>query len=125
MHWVSQTLSFLLTQEYSTKYIESIQLLQEVHAVFFISILFISIIRLKYGKNKHNLSITKAQILPKDQLKNEQNQAWAYKTLVVIVGIWKITFLSTTSGKKMNHPGTKLQKRSLVVLTFKHHFSIF
>ena len=32
------------------------------------------------------------QILPKDQLKNEQNQAWAYKTLVVIVGIWKITF---------------------------------
>ena len=54
---------------------------------FFISILFISIIRLKYEKNKHNLSITKGQILPKDQLKNEQNQALAYKTSVVIVGI--------------------------------------
>ena len=45
-----------------------------LHTVFFTSILFISILRLKYGKNKHNLSITKAQILPKDQLKNEQNQ---------------------------------------------------
>ena len=71
-----------------------------LHAVFFISILFISIIRLKSGKNKHNLSITKGQILPQDELKNKQNQAWANKTLVVIVGIWKITFLSTTSGRK-------------------------
>ena len=44
-----------------------------IHAVFFTSILFISIIRLKYGKNKHNLSITKAQILAQDELKNEQN----------------------------------------------------
>ena len=68
-----------------------------IHAVFFTSILFISIIRLKSGKNKHNLSITKAQILPQDEQKNEQNRAWAYKTIVVIVGIWKITFLSTTS----------------------------
>ena len=66
-----------------------------LHAVFFTSILFISILSFKYEKNKHNLSITKAQILPKDQLKNEQNQAWAYYTLVVIVGIWKINFLST------------------------------
>ena len=51
-----------------------------LHAFFFISILFISIIRLKSGKNKHNLSITKAQILPEDELKNEEKPAWAYKT---------------------------------------------
>ena len=43
-----------------------------------------------------------------DEQKNEQNRAWAYKTIVVIVDIWKITFLSTTSGKKINDPGTKL-----------------
>ena len=43
--------------------------------IFFISILFISIIRLRSGKNKHNLSITKAQILPHDDLKNEENQS--------------------------------------------------
>ena len=42
---------------------------------FFISILFISIIRLRSGKNKHNLSITKAQILPQDELKKEENQS--------------------------------------------------
>ena len=44
-----------------------------LHVVFFISILFKSIIRLKPGKNKQNLSITKAQILPQDELKNGKN----------------------------------------------------
>ena len=34
---------------------------------------FISIIRLKSVENKHNLSITKAQILPQDELKNGEN----------------------------------------------------
>ena len=42
---------------------------------FFLSILFISVIRLKSVENKHNLSITKAQILPQDKLKNGENQA--------------------------------------------------
>ena len=32
-------------------------------------------IRLRSGKNKHNLSITKAQILPHDELKIEENQS--------------------------------------------------
>ena len=53
----------------------SIQLAKTLHAFFFISILFISIIRLRSGKNKHNLSITKAQILPHDELKIEENQS--------------------------------------------------
>ena len=57
---------------------------------------FISIIRFKSVENKHNLSITKAQILPQDELKNGENQVWARKTLVVIAGSWKITFLNTT-----------------------------
>ena len=63
---------------------------------FFTRILFIRITRLKSGKNKNNLGITKAHILQEDELKNEENRAWAYKTLVVIVGIWKITFLNST-----------------------------
>ena len=42
---------------------------------FFISIIFISITRLKSVENKHKLSITKAQILPQDELKNGDNQA--------------------------------------------------
>ena len=41
---------------------------------FFINILFISIIRLKSVEIKHNLSITKTQILPQDELKNGENQ---------------------------------------------------
>ena len=44
----------------------------KIHAFFFISILFISIIRLKSGKNKHNLSITKAQFLPQGELKMKE-----------------------------------------------------
>ena len=64
--------------------------------LFFISILFISIIRLKSVENKHNLSITKDQILPQDELKNGENYAWACKPIVVTVGMWKITFLNTT-----------------------------
>ena len=36
----------------------------EIHAIFFIRILFIRIIRLRSGKNKNNLRIIKAQILP-------------------------------------------------------------
>ena len=55
--------------------------------LFFIRILFIRITRLKSGKNKNNLRITKAQILQKDELKNEENWTRAYKTLGVIVGI--------------------------------------
>ena len=42
---------------------------------FFISFLFISIIRLKSGRNQHNLSNTKDQILPQDEQKNGENQA--------------------------------------------------
>ena len=37
-----------------------------------ISILFISTLRLKSGKNKNNLSITKAHILPQDEVKNKK-----------------------------------------------------
>ena len=37
---------------------------EEIHALFFIRILFIRIIRLRSGKNKNNLRIIKAQILP-------------------------------------------------------------
>ena len=36
---------------------------------------------------------TKAQILPQDDLKKE-NQAWAYKNLLVIVGMREFTFLN-------------------------------
>ena len=39
-------------------------LLYAVHAFFFIRILFIRIIRLRSEKNKNNLRIIKAQILP-------------------------------------------------------------
>ena len=46
-----------------------------IHVFFYISILFISIIRLKSEENKHNSSITKAQILPQDKLKHGENQA--------------------------------------------------
>ena len=46
-----------------------------IHALFFIRILFIRIIRLRSGKNKNNLRIIKAQILPKDELKSKENQA--------------------------------------------------
>ena len=42
------------------------------------------------------LSITKALILPQDEVKNEENLAWGYKTLIIIVGIQKITVLNTT-----------------------------
>ena len=49
--------------------------LYDRYTLFFISILFISIIRLKSVENKHNLSITKAQILPQDELKNGENHA--------------------------------------------------
>ena len=37
---------------------------------FFISIIFISISRLKSVEYKHNLSITKGQILPQNKIKN-------------------------------------------------------
>jgi len=47
----------------------------QINAFFFISILFISIIRLESGKNKHNLSITKAQVLAHDEGKNEEYQS--------------------------------------------------
>ena len=41
----------------------------------FIRIIFIRIIRLRSGKNKNNLRIIKAQILPKDKLKSKENRA--------------------------------------------------
>ena len=42
------------------------------------------------------LSITKVHILPQDEVKNEENLAWGIKTLIIIVGIRKITVLNTT-----------------------------
>ena len=47
----------------------------DIHALFFIRIIFIRIIRLRSGKNKNNLRIIKAQILPKDELKSKENRA--------------------------------------------------
>ena len=49
--------------------------IREIHALFFIRILFIRIIRLRSGKNKNNLRIIKAQILPKDEVKSKENRA--------------------------------------------------
>ena len=65
-----------------------------------------------WKKNKNNLRITKAQILPKDELKNGENRVWACKILVVIAGIWKITFLNSMEGQKLNQPDSNYKKVS-------------
>ena len=53
-----------------------------LHAFFLIKILFTRITRLKSGKNKINLRITKAQILPKDELTSWAELCQAQRCLV-------------------------------------------
>ena len=62
-----------------------------LHALFFIRIIFIRIIRLRSGKNKNNLRIIKAQILPTDELK------------------------SNKTGPELKETGSNHKKRSFVV----------
>ena len=52
---------------------------------FFISILFISIIRLESGRNKHNLSIAKAQILSQGELKNVKDIERVQKSALKLI----------------------------------------
>ena len=81
------TFSFSLSWSCSLHIDYRICILSNIHAFFYKHSFYKSIIRLKSVENKHNLSITKAQIFPQDELKNWENQAWACKTLVVINGI--------------------------------------
>ena len=52
-----------------------------------IHVFFIRITRLKSGKNKNNLRITKAQILPNMNLKMKKTGLRTINSLVVIVGM--------------------------------------